>query len=452
VLHSQNVDSTALYTIKQITIKGNRKTRDRIILRELAYNVNDTIPLKQLSYFKKRSEQNIFNTQLFIYDTIYPTINHQEKTITAEIVLKERWYVWPVPGFEIQDRNFNTWWRTKDLFRINYGFALGFENFSGVKDRLVLLFQRGYSEKYGVSYRLPYLNKKQTVGFNMLYVFGRNNEVTYKTRDNTPLFIRDYRNYLRQEHEAKAGIIYRPNLYEQTTLELVYKSMSVNDTVTKLNPDFFGNERNRIGYGSIQYRYTYDNRDNKVYPLNGWALDIWATKDGFNFSETSPVNLLYVTTSLRKHSKLADRIYVSNLARGRLMNPDYVSFTFNRALGWSDFIRGYEYYVMDGQRYFLTTNSLRYQIIKPTILESKLLKNFKQFSTIPFYAFVKVFFDAGYVEDKYYHANNPLSNSWQYGYGAGIDFISYYDMVIRFEYSFNRQLQHGFFIHLTSGF
>ncbi|MGZ3899013.1 MAG: hypothetical protein ACXVNQ_01655 [Bacteroidia bacterium] len=452
VLHSQSVDSTMFYSIKEVSIKGNHKTKQKIILRELAYGLNDSIQLKSIFYFKKRSEQNIFNTQLFIYDTIYPTIDHETKTIKVLISLKERWYIWPVPVFEIQDRNFNTWWRTKDLFRINYGFALGFENFTGVKDRLVLLFQRGYSEKYGMSYRIPYINKKQTVGFNMLYVFGRNNEVTYKTENNAPLFIRNYTKYLRSEHEAKIGIIYRPNLYEQTTLELVYKSTSVEDTVVKLNPNFLGNSSRRIGYASLQYRYTFDNRDNKVYPLNGWAFDAWITKDGFDLSPNSLVNLLHLTTSLRKHTKLGNRVYLSNLVRARAMNPDYISFNFNRALGWGDFVRGYEYYVMDGQRYALTSNSLRYQIIKPTVLESHALRRFKQFSTIPFYAFVNVFFDAAYVEDKFYNKSNPLSNSWQYGYGVGLDCISYYDLVVRFEYSFNRQLQHGFFIHLTSGF
>ena len=112
MLHSQSVDSSAFYRISEISIKGNRKTKEKIILRELAYKLNDTIPLKSILYFKKRSEQHIFNTQLFIYDTIYPKIDHEAKTISVSISVKERLYVLPVPVFEIQDRNFNTWLRT----------------------------------------------------------------------------------------------------------------------------------------------------------------------------------------------------------------------------------------------------------------------------------------------------------------------------------------------------
>lgn len=449
---AQSVDSSAFYKISGIKIEGNRKTKTKIITRELTKKPNDTIALKDVGYFLKRSQQNIFNTQLFIYDTIYPSIDHNNKTISVNISVRERWYVFPIPVFEIQDRNFNSWWQTKDLFRINYGFALAHENFTGVKDKFVLLFQRGYSEKYGFSYRIPYINKAQTLGFNMLYVYGRNNEVTYTTKDNVPMFVRDYGKYLRTEHEAKVGIIYRPNLYEQTTLELLHKTSQVKDTVVKLNSDFFGESIKQINYQGLQYRYTYDNRDNKVYPLNGWAFDLWAIKDGFNFSQDATVNNLYLIGSLRKHTPLGGRFFLSNLAKGRLINNDYISYNFNRALGYTDAVRGYEYYIVDGQRFFLAKNSLRFQLLKPRVYENPLLKNIKQFGTIPYYAFINVFFDAAYVEDKFYAKTNNLTNSWQYGYGVGLDFISYYDLVLRLEYSFNKQLQHGFFIHLTSGF
>jgi hypothetical protein len=35
---------------------------------------------------------------------------------------------------------------------------------------------------------------------------------------------------------------------------------------------------------------------------------------------------------------------------------------------------------------------------------------------------------------------------------VGLDFITYYDLVLRFEYSFNKMKESGFFIHMTSGF
>lgn len=451
-ISAQTVDSTGVFIVKSVSIIGNKKTKDKIVLRELVKKQGDTLYLKHLNYFKRRSEQNIFNTQLFIYDSIYPSINFFDKTIDLKIDVKERWYVFPVPIVEVQDRNFNTWWQTKDFFRLNYGFVVGLENFTGVKDRFVLLLQRGYSEKYGVSYQRPYINKAQTLGLNMLYVYNRNNEVNYITQDNLPQFVRSYKTYLRTEHEAKIGITHRPNLYEQATIELDYKNARVEDTVTFLNPNYFKIGANSIQYLSLQYRYTFDKRDNKQYPLRGWAFDAYITKDGFNFSDNAPIDNFYAILNIRKHSRLTERIFLANLIKVKQTQVDKLPYSFNRAFGYNDLIRGYEYYVMEGQRYFLTKNSFRYQIVKTKFFQPKFLKYAKQFNTIPFYAFANVFFDAGYVDDKLYYKTNSLVNNWQYGYGAGLDFVTYYDIVLRLEYSFNKQLQSGFFIHMTAGF
>jgi outer membrane protein assembly factor BamA len=452
ILYSQTIDSNAVYTIRKISMEGNRITRERIILRELVKKENDTLQLKYLPKLILRSEQNIFNTQLFIYDSIFPIIRHVEKEIDVRIVLKERWYIWPVPLFEIQDRNFNTWWQTKDFFRVNYGFAIGFDNFTGNKDKMVLGFKRGYTEQYGAAYQLPYLNKAQTLGFKALYLFTRNNEVTYRTENNLPVFIRDYKNYVFSNHEMKLGLNYREGLYLNHTLEFLYKTVSVHDSVTDLNPHYLGSNRTRIEYASIQYRYNFDNRDNKQYPLIGWAFDLWAEKDGLEFKENAPIDNLMATLSLKKHTHLGKRFYLANQIIGRLMQPEKLPFYFNRGLGYNEIIRGYEYYVMDGQNYGLLKNSLRFQLVKPRIFHPKILRRFKQFNAIPFYAFINLHGDLGYIEDRFYGKTNSLNNSWQYGYGIGLDMVSFYDLVLRTEYSFNKQGQGGVFFHLTSGF
>ena len=97
--------------------------------------------------------------------------------------------------------------------------------------------------------------------------------------------------------------------------------------------------------------------------------------------------------------------------------------------------------MIDGQNYFLTKNSLRFQIIKPKYHEVGMLKKLRSFSTIPFYAYLNLFYDGAYVQEKYYTKTNDLANSWQNGYGLGVDFVSYYDLVLRIEYSFNKQNQ-----------
>ena len=145
--------------------------------------------------------------------------------------------------------------------------------------------------------------------------------------------------------------------------------------------------------------------------------------------------------------------FIANQIKGRYINTDYIPYYFNRGLGYNnDYIRGYEYYVIDGQSFALVKNSLKYKLIKQHIVEVKALKNrFSQFSTIPYSVYLTLNGDAGYVQDKFYGNKNSLNNKWQYGYGVGLDFVTFYDIVARFEFTFNKQMQHGFFISMSAG-
>jgi outer membrane protein assembly factor BamA len=452
-LLSQNDSANYTVRVGDISISGNKITKKNIITRELPFNSGDTINIKYIGEVALRSQQNIFNTQLFIYDSVKYAVDANAGIVNFDIKVKERWYIIPAPIFEIQDRNFNQWWRTKDLFRINYGLALGWNNVTGHRDNLDLIIRRGYSEKYGIAYSFPYINKAQTVGLNFAYSYGRNNEVAYTTENNILFFYRDYKKYMREQHEAKIGVSIRNHLYQRSTVELLYNELHINDTIKKLNPDFFGDKRTKIGYFSLQYRYTYDKRDSKPYPLKGVTVEFGLVKDGLNFVYDESLNNLYTTLSLKKFTPLSSRFYIANQIKGRYINTDNMPYYFNRALGYNnDFIRGYEYYVIDGQSFALTKNSLKYKLIKQHIVEVKALnRRFSQFSTIPYSVYLTLNGDAGYVEDKFYGKKNSLNNSWQYGYGVGLDFVTYYDVVIRFEYTFNKQKQSGFFISMSAG-
>jgi hypothetical protein len=61
-----------------------------------------------------------------------------------------------------------------------------------------------------------------------------------------------------------------------------------------------------------------------------------------------------------------------------------------------------------------------------------------------------VFYDAAYVRDRQFGDTSPLSNRYLHGMGAGIDYVTYYDLVFRVEYSWNREGEHGLFLHFTA--
>lgn len=212
--------ATRKIKIENIIVSGNHKTRTKIILRELVIDKGDSTYVSNLEYIKTRSQQNLINTSLFNFVTITDSVNPITKQAVLFIDVKERWYIWPQIIFEVQDRNFNQWWLSKDLFRINYGAALDFNNFTGNKDVLSFIARFGYTERLGVSYKIPYINHAQTIGLSVSYLQNRNNEISYKTENNKLLFYRDYRSYVRTETEAKIGITYRKHLNERHSFEV----------------------------------------------------------------------------------------------------------------------------------------------------------------------------------------------------------------------------------------
>jgi hypothetical protein len=73
-----------------------------------------------------------------------------------------------------------------------------------------------------------------------------------------------------------------------------------------------------------------------------------------------------------------------------------------------------------------------------------------RFNTIHYAFYWNIYVDVGYVNDRMYASSNPLGNTWMIGYGTGIDFVTFYDFSIRFEYSFNKLGERGFFLNFAS--
>src|SRR5690606_4588612 len=114
--------------VKQIIFTGNKVTRPHIMQRELLFAAGDVMTMDELDKRIVRSRENLLNTSLFNFVEIKKQLTGTSDVyIIIEVV--ERWYVFPVPIFEIVDRNFYEWWQNKSLRKTNYGFYLNWENF-----------------------------------------------------------------------------------------------------------------------------------------------------------------------------------------------------------------------------------------------------------------------------------------------------------------------------------
>lgn len=434
--------------INNILILGNKATKPHIILRELSFSKNDTLSTLSVGEKLKAARLNLLNTSLFNFVTI-DTVSAASGRLDLIINVKERWYTWPMPIFEVQERNFNTWWETKNFERVNYGFYLNRENFRGRKENLSFYFQFGYTEKYGLTYKIPYLNGKQHSGAGISFSYSRNHEVAYMTLDNKQQFFKDPTQYVREEFTVKSNYSYRSGIYNTHTLEAKFVTGKVDDTLMSYSTDYFVDQATDMQYVSLDYTFRMDFRDAKYYPLKGHYLELEATKLGFGLLNKENINVVNLFLTIKKYQKLSNRFYLASGLRIKYSPNTEQPYYVQRGLGWGDYVRGYEYYVIDGQRYGTAKVGLKYEIIKPKIRTIGV--PLEKFNTFHYALYAGIFGDAGYVDDHLYSANNFLANSLLYGYGAGIDFVTYYDMVFRFEYSFNRMLEHGFFVSFTAG-
>ncbi|MBL4669614.1 MAG: hypothetical protein JKY30_10175 [Flavobacteriales bacterium] len=440
-------NSNKLLVVKEFKIIGNKTTRENIIVREASVGIGDTIAADKLDKELQKTKSNLFNTSLFNFVTVEP-VYFDSTHISIYITVEERWYWWPIPVFDIEETNFNTWWLDKDFDRVNYGLFLAKENFRGRKETLMFLAQGGYTEKVGFKYEVPYINKKKTAGLNVRFAYGRNHEITYGTTNNTRDFYRSENKYVKKEINSSLGYEYRPKLYNKHALNLGYTSLDVADSVVLLNLNYLSGVKSSMQFLTLQYKVKRDKRDNKNYPIKGSYYDFGIRKDGLSLFDKN-LNKLHITTHLKKFWQLSNRIYFASSLRGKYTLKEGPYFLYN-GLGYgNDLVRGYEFYVINGEHYGVAKIQIRYALLKNKIFNVKAIAA-KKFNKIPLAIYMGSYFDAGYVDSKINSSTNFLSNTILYGGGVSVDFVSYYDLVLRVEYSVNKLKEKGLFVHFIA--
>lgn len=446
-----SVDSSlnsSYYTLNKINIVGNKQTKEKIILREIPLKIGDSIEIKALDDFLKKSQQNIINTSLFNFATI-DTVLGQNHTLTLQVKVIERWYLWPNPIFEISERNFNTWLENPNLERVSYGCYVVKNNFRGRKENIQFRIRLGYAEQYGFAYNIPYLNKKQNLGLGMAFSLSRNHEIQYKSENNKQVFYKDPDKYVRQELGARIRLGYRIGIYGSHSIELRYNEANIIDTVQFITKNYFSNNATKTQFFSLNFQFRDDRRDNKAYPLTGYytALDI--TQVGFGLLKNEDFSVFRTEIMYNRYDNLWKRFYLAEGIKLKLSPNSNQPYFVQRGLGFADFVRGYELYVIDGQNYGLIRSNIKYQLVKPHVQKLAWVPS-EKFNTFHYAFYVNLFADAAYVSDMEYVENNFLANKFIYGTGIGIDFVTYYDLVFRIEGALNGLNKTGIFLHLVA--
>ena len=132
-----------------------------------------------------------------------------------------------------------------------------------------------------------------------------------------------------------------------------------------------------------------------------------------------------------------------------IMIQVFFRYVLNNALGFEDYIRGYEYYVIDGGKYIISKSSIKHELIPMTEVTLPGIP-WKEFNKTHFSLYFSIFADMGFVEGDNY--NNFLNNKFLFSQGISLDLVTYYDKILRLEISRNHLNEIGFFIHFSNPF
>jgi len=451
-LSAQKIDTIQnIFIIKDIIISGNKKTNKKIILKELFFTENQFIDTSEIKNIILKSKQNLLNLSLFNYVDINYKIETTNE-INIEIVVEERWYLWPNFIFEFEDRNINAWLQHKDLNRITFGAGFTKYNFRGMNENLNLDLSFGYKQKIIASYLNKYLDIKRKHSIGFYFSQQKQHHINYLTQNNKQISKKIELDFAKQSFEMVFSYKYRLSLYKNYVIFLKYNHININDSIYDLNPLCL-NFNKKVKYFSFMSEFEKKELNNKTYPTTGFYLKITFFKIGL-IPKFDNINLFYFKITIKKLIELKYNFNYANQLTLHFSSPKNKSLFFTNALGYDNYVRGFEYYVIDGTQFFLQKNSLRFKFFSDKILYLKFIP-IKKFNKIHFTTYFTTFCDFGYVKDFtniYLQHNNFMVNKFIYGYGIGIDFVTYYDKVIRIEYSGNSFRETGVFIDFKSAF
>ena len=435
------------FVVSKINVKGNKVTKMSTLDRELLFHEGDTVCSNDVI---KQSRENLLNTSLFNFvDFDWSDEADGKKSLTISVV--ERWYLWPIPYLAYSDRNLRSWYEAENLARLSYGFDLVYDNLWGRKHELDLTIIAGYNQNYGITYDIPYVTHKQRLGVKTSTGYTRDREVAYITKDDKISYFKGEDEYAHESFYAYVMPYYRFGYRDRLYLQFRYDNRLFNDSLPSLNKDFANPEGTRFQYFTLSVIFKNDYRDDHNYPLDGHYLELELTKIGLGVFDYSP-DLFYGKITADWYTPISGRWYWASNITTKISDSKSAPYFLSQGFGYkNDYVRTYDLYVIDALNYAICKNNLKLEILKPVTKHLPFIKN-DRFGKIHLAFYANLFFDFAYTWDVVIPDGftTRIANQWIYGTGIGIDFVTYYDKVLRLEWGVNGLGESGFFVHLVA--
>ena len=434
--------------IDSILFKGNEKTKNQILIRELDFSPGDSVAINTLDARLEYNRRKLMNTNLFIW--VKADLNQLPNGhLKISFEFLEQWYILGYPIFQLADRNLNDWWsRGRDLNRSIYGIHFIHNNFQGRNEKLMIKAETGFTQRLDFTYSNPYLDKKKTLGLAVNASYSTSKTIPYKTRNDTLQYLTTEK-ILRERWTGGITLRKRFKFYDLQTLELKYTHTVISDTIVKLNPTYFALNTKEQNFTQFLYTYSYDFRDLIAYPLRGRKFDITFNKVGI--LPADQVDFWEITGAIAYFFDLGSHFFLTTQVKGKISKNTNIPYANIRGLGYgNEIVRGYELNVLDGTSYFLNRNTIKFQLLNK-VFKLPFLP-IKQFNQIPIAIYPTAFYDFAYVNNNFSANENKLVNQWISGGGLGFDVVTYYNLVCKFGFPVTNESKIGMVIGIGREF
>ena len=389
---------TVRVSLKKIEIIGNYKTKPEIIIRELLFSKNETVTLKQFLAAQKRLQS------LELFTQVRFDIVGEKHFSTLIISVYERWYIFPIPIFYLNERSWN---------KISYGGSLLYYNFLGRNILLNFTAAFGYNPEYKLAYYNPWFFGKHKLFTNLKFFKG-------KVRSLSPQFDK--------LEDDRIGIDWligkRSGHFTYFGLILNYTEISAPDSGMTLTPS------GKDILPSFTASFQYDNSDLKEYPHSGWNLLLMGKRSGNN----KWLHYYQYGFDFRRYQPITRETTLALRTAGWFSSgniPVYDRFYF----GYEERIRGRFYNVVEGENLIFGGLEFRFPLLKIRHIDVEPLPGFEGYSSnLKFGISAGIFYDTGAV---WFQDHKLTEQDFKSGFGAGIHFHLPYINVFRVECGFN---------------
>jgi hypothetical protein len=450
-----------LIKISAYKITGNNLTKDWYIIRELDFKIGDTLATsqeeKKIEFNQKRfvpgdsselrlrmtySRENIINTNLFL-DVNISIEQVQADQYCILIDVTERHYWWIFPVVKLNAPNINEWLRDPDIKDVSMGLFFSHNNLFGISHQTSLVGYVGKSYAAAWGYRIPWIGKGKKTGVTFGLGYENLYTVEYGSYENERQML--YESNSQQSAKVTVNFNFRPGLYNYGTIKLTGNWVGISDSLYSLDSNYLAKGEKSNTSLSLYADYAYDSRNSKSYPLLGNYLKIFANKVGLGLV-SKDVDYFFYGIDFHFYQQIARKWYVAEMFK--LENSAGENYPYYYELNMTykkDFIRGYDLFTLKGDQMYYFRSNIKYELVAPNVKKAKEGQEDNKFKNLQYAFYLNTFGDCGYVVDKFTE-NNPLNNKMLFSWGFGIDFVTYYDMVLRFEYAFTSNQTNGFYL------